>query len=582
MWILAGIAKTTFRWSFLDPKQRYSHSQHSPTAKSLKPYCQIFKTFLQWLEFSIFVVVIVRLLIPLIALLADATSQKLQVERLPDMSVPRSFPTMAVSPDGSICALGGYTTGFVPLSSAEIFRDGKWRALPPMSYPHAGAFSVTLEDGRVMVGGGSAEAFGIGQTFGVEMFNPVLETFDPLGIMPGRRVLSSAVMLKDSTVVVSGNWYASDNIVLYTTDGEFSIFKPVTEERSAPLLFPTEDGDVLVFGGTDTRGEYLSGWVDCLKGDSFKPELFEEYLPYVPRPASSNEYALGGGSYLFPVMRRSDGQIAIARVQGKEFSLLPTDEPISMALPDGAQIYWDRLLVDRARRKAYMTGLSEGHGCAVLVVDYDQALDGGEAKLSLLFAPEEDGPFPYESRSILLRPGQIALVGGRMEDNFHPVSSAYILHLDDFEDVPARNGFPWPWLLGSGFLAGLVLVLVVRRGKSAPALAESPRVDLLSRIVALMEEGRLYLRKDLRLSDVAAELGTNATYVSACLNGQLGRSFSDFVASFRVEHAKRLLQEHPDMPLDQVADESGFLSERSFFRNFKLITGKTPSEWRLG
>jgi AraC-like DNA-binding protein len=154
--------------------------------------------------------------------------------------------------------------------------------------------------------------------------------------------------------------------------------------------------------------------------------------------------------------------------------------------------------------------------------------------------------------------------------------------VDDFEDVPARNGFPWPWLLVSGFLAGLVLVLVVRRGKPAPALAESPRVDLLSRIVALMEEGRLYLRKDLRLSDVAAELGTNATYVSACLNGQLGRSFNDFVASFRVEHAKRLLQEHPDMPLDQVADESGFPSERSFFRNFKLITGKTPSEWRLG
>lgn len=351
-------------------------------------------------------VVIVRLLIPLIAFLANATLQKLQVERLPDMSVPRSFPTMVVSPDGSICALGGYTTGFVPLSSAEVFRDGKWRAL------------------------------------------------------------SSAVMLKDSTMVVSGNWYASDNIVLYTADGEFSIFKPVTEERSAPLLFPTEDGDVLVFGGTDTRGEYLSGWVDCLKGDSFKPELFEEYLPYVLRPASSNGYALGDGSYLFQVMRRSDGQIAIARVQGKEFSLLPTDEPISMALPDSAQIYWDRLLVDRARRKAYMTVLSEGHGCAVLVVDYDQALDGGEAKLSLLFAPEEDGPFPYESRSILLRPGQIALVGGRMEDNFHPVSSAFILHVDDFEDVPARNGFPWPWLLVSGFLAGLVLVLVVRRGKT--------------------------------------------------------------------------------------------------------------------
>ena len=43
MWILAGIAKTTFRWSFLE-KNKGTAIPGAPTAKYEKPYCQIFKT----------------------------------------------------------------------------------------------------------------------------------------------------------------------------------------------------------------------------------------------------------------------------------------------------------------------------------------------------------------------------------------------------------------------------------------------------------------------------------------------------------------------------------------------------------
>lgn len=502
------------------------------------------------------------------------------------MSVPRAFPTTVVSPDGSIYVLGGYTTGFVPLSSAEVFRDGNWRDLPSMNYPHAGAFSLTLKDGSVMLGGGSAEAFGIGQTLGVEMFDPASGTFNPLGILPGKRALSSAVMLPDSTVVVSGNWYAPDDIVLYTADDGFSILKPVAEERSSPFMFPTPEGDVLIFGGSGTRGEDLDGWVDCLKGDPFRPALFEEYLPYILRPSTSDGYALGGGNYLFPVLRRSDGQIAIARVQGKEFSLLPSDEPVPMAFPDGAPVYWGRLLVDRARRKAYMPGFSKGHGCAVLVVDYDQALDGGEAQISFLYAPEEDGPFPYECRPVLLRPGQIALVGGRREDNFHPVSSVFVLHLGGSEDAQAQDSLWWPWILVSALLLGLAAGLYMRHRKLARKGAIEdpiPATQTLSEQIAkLIEEEQLYLQKGLRMSDVAAQLATNKTYISAVVNSVSGTNFSDLINGYRVEYAKKLMKEHPQMRHEDVADAAGFSSRTAFLRVFKKHTGLSPTEWKEG
>jgi len=36
----------------------------------------------------------------------------------------------------------------------------------------------------------------------------------------------------------------------------------------------------------------------------------------------------------------------------------------------------------------------------------------------------------------------------------------------------------------------------------------------------------------------------------------------------------------PSPPVHDVADESGFSSRTTFFRNFKALTGVTPQEWK--
>ena len=95
-----------------------------------------------------------------------------------------------------------------------------------------------------------------------------------------------------------------------------------------------------------------------------------------------------------------------------------------------------------------------------------------------------------------------------------------------------------------------------------------------------MEERQLYRKKGLKIADVATELGTNTTYISACLSGQLGTSFRVFVNKYRLEHAKRLMKEHPQMRLSQVGDDSGFSNEKTFLRTFKAATGVTPTEWK--
>lgn len=120
--------------------------------------------------------------------------------------------------------------------------------------------------------------------------------------------------------------------------------------------------------------------------------------------------------------------------------------------------------------------------------------------------------------------------------------------------------------------------------KKKPAEVPEPKVPadkgLGARLVALMEERQLYRKPGLKISEMATELGTNTTYVSACLSGQMGTSFHDFVTGYRIRHAQQLMRERPQMRLSQVSEESGFSNEKTFLRTFKRWTGLTPTEWK--
>ena len=105
--------------------------------------------------------------------------------------------------------------------------------------------------------------------------------------------------------------------------------------------------------------------------------------------------------------------------------------------------------------------------------------------------------------------------------------------------------------------------------------------DLMNSIVQLMEQQHLYLNPELKVTDVADVLGVHRNAVSACINSQQGCTFRQWVNDFRLQHAKRLLVDTPDMKMSAIGMESGFANERSFFRSFKEATGLTPKEWQV-
>ncbi len=102
---------------------------------------------------------------------------------------------------------------------------------------------------------------------------------------------------------------------------------------------------------------------------------------------------------------------------------------------------------------------------------------------------------------------------------------------------------------------------------------------LKARIIQLMEKDRYYLQQDLKLSDLAVKLGTNRNYIYNAINLDMGVSFSEFVNRYRVEYAKQLLLNNPNISVSEICFESGFSSEATFYRNFRLFTGTTPIRW---
>ena len=89
-----------------------------------------------------------------------------------------------------------------------------------------------------------------------------------------------------------------------------------------------------------------------------------------------------------------------------------------------------------------------------------------------------------------------------------------------------------------------------------------------------------YLTPNIKIGDVAKATGICRTYISNYINQTKGMSFSDYINSLRVEHAKILLSQNTEnIKFVTIATRSGFASEQSFYRNFHKFTGKKPLEW---
>ena len=516
---------------------------------------------------------------------------KLEAERLPDMTVPRSGHSAFLA-NGEVTVVGGHTSGFVLTPTAEYFEDGKWHQLQTV-YTHDGGISIVMKSGLVLLAGGFKDNLGIGQSFEVELYDPATHQSKGFGCLDQKRVAGAAVELDSGRVMITGNWYTNDGIEIFDGKTTLSHVRDVTQSRYLPHLFRTSDGDVLIVAGYDNHGEFIDTIVvDRLYGEPFRNELFDNWHPlHYDLAQHSDDSFIGDETkgefrYLMPVENK-DGQLAIIDVRDTIFTPLPTSAPIPMNSQWGDIKYITPVYADRQHQRGYIVGFDKTSHLYALCIDY--ARNPATLKLYHTDPLPEAGMLTIP---VLTAEGNLMLTGGigtEPNGNFSPKASVWLLRFNDegSEATASTNGWLWG-LLAAGLLLAFVVFFVLKRRKPQPQQeSEEPSEavtkgdeQLMQRICHLMDEKQLYLQQGLKVSDIASALGINSRYVSDCVKAVRGCSLTQFVNEYRVEHAKRLLLERPEMKISTVAIESGFTNDKAMTRYFKEQTGMTPTEWK--
>jgi N-acetylneuraminic acid mutarotase len=172
----------------------------------------------------------------------------------PPMNVNRSFSAVTTLTNGSVLVAGGYagTVANSSLASAEMYNPvtNKWTMVANMLVGAAGARSVLLSNGNVLVAGGLGNS-GILTT--CQLYDPSTNTWSLTGNLTQATFDEQIITLNNGNVlVVGGDFSGGENNAtqIYNPNGgTWSDAAPQPIARADMIVVKLTDGNVLVAGG---------------------------------------------------------------------------------------------------------------------------------------------------------------------------------------------------------------------------------------------------------------------------------------------------------------------------------------------
>ena len=99
--------------------------------------------------------------------------------------------------------------------------------------------------------------------------------------------------------------------------------------------------------------------------------------------------------------------------------------------------------------------------------------------------------------------------------------------------------------------------------------------QIIKEIIDSIEEAK----GDITLSECAEKLNYHSTYIWKVMKIEKNTTFSDYVARYKVEEAKKLLLE-TDLTVNDIASRLNYTNAQNFIRFFSRIEGTTPGKFR--
>ena len=102
--------------------------------------------------------------------------------------------------------------------------------------------------------------------------------------------------------------------------------------------------------------------------------------------------------------------------------------------------------------------------------------------------------------------------------------------------------------------------------------------QFLMQVIECVNEG--FATRQWSVEVIAQQMNMSVQTFRRRLSAAAGESPKAFISAIQMEKAGKLLTEHPDMPIVDVAFKCGFDEASSFAHTFKRIYGVTPSQYR--
>lgn len=125
-------------------------------------------------------------------------------------------------------------------------------------------------------------------------------------------------------------------------------------------------------------------------------------------------------------------------------------------------------------------------------------------------------------------------------------------------------------------------LLTTKHEPTKDKLEEKVTDNAIAKVNQGMENDKLFLKQNLNIEEFSKRIDLPVKEVSAVINKHYGTNFFEFMNSYRITEAKRLLSDpqHAEMTVLDVLLQSGFNSKSAFHRFFNRLVGVSPTEFR--
>ena len=112
-------------------------------------------------------------------------------------------------------------------------------------------------------------------------------------------------------------------------------------------------------------------------------------------------------------------------------------------------------------------------------------------------------------------------------------------------------------------------------------LSTETKNQIRQKLIDYVERNKAYLNPDLNMELIAINLGFPKYQITEVLNTEIGKSFFQFINSYRVDAVKKMLSDpNNKYSIEAIGYDCGFASKSSFYTVFKKFTNETPLAYR--